>query len=288
MKVFTAIHQDCRLLPHFLRHYTALGVTSFNFCVHPSLEKDVRAYLGSHPAIVRPTTDVASALLGDASAVSAMRAQFQGVEEWVLIVDLDEFLASSCELEKIISAADRAGTNVVRAIMHDRFTITGLEYPIREEEDLGQCFPIKSRFIRDVMGGCDMKGVLVKGLLQPVHQATHHRFEGEVVYSQALDLSHYKWITGALDRLRNTHQLVLEAGIGWASEFERVMEHYALHGCFAWWLFSAAPVDDYVAEPPDHCSVCEAVIDHQENLYSRNTYGQPLCRRHQQPQGTVR
>ena len=61
------------------------------------------------------------------------------------------------------------------------------------------------------MHGCDHKGILVKGQLRAA--GAHHVFEREKLSSGILEIAHYKWITGAIDRLKSAIQLVKEAGI---------------------------------------------------------------------------
>ena len=82
---------------------------------------------------------------------------------------------------------------------------------LEQETDLPKRFPVRARFIEKVMHGCDHKGILVKGQLRAA--GAHHVFEGEKLSSGILEIAHYKWITGAIDRLKSAIQLVKEAGI---------------------------------------------------------------------------
>lgn len=281
VKLFTSIYQDCRLLPHFLRHYQSLGVNHYVICVHPQIADEVCSLTQSHEVVLHVTDFVAESVLADVSAMTMLRRKSQANQEWAIIVDLDEFLNPSTNIDSVINNAEHEGATVVRGIMHDRFSLSGKEHSLQEGDDLSCCFPIKSRFVRDVMLGADMKGVLVKGPLEPLDRASHHYFRGERVSRQVLDLSHFKWIHGALDRLRLAHHRAVENRVGWAHEYLRVIQHYERHGCFAWWTFSGGLASSYPVEEPQRCTICQAVIDDKEHTFSSVKYGRSLCRRHQ-------
>src|SRR5262249_21711332 len=127
------------------------------------------------------------------------------------------------------------------------------------------------------MYGCDHKGGLVKGRLLPAAQ--HHRFEGERVFPDVLEISHYKWTTGAVERLRNSHRLVEAAGIAWSIEYRRALDHYETHGRFAWEAFGGKPATEFTPEPPPgHCVTCGAALSEAEVRFSTERYGRMLCR----------
>jgi hypothetical protein len=98
----------------------------------------------------------------------------------------------------------------------------------------------EARFIEKVMHGCDHKGILVKGRLRAA--GAHHVFEGEKLSSEVLEIAHYKWIAGAIDRLKSAIQLVKEAGIPWHVEYKRALDHYERYGRFAWETFGGEMV----------------------------------------------
>lgn len=87
------------------------------------------------------------------------------------------------------------------------------------------------------MDGCDVKGVLVKGQLKS--QAAHHWFSDERLYSQSLEISHYKWNDRAIERTKLARDMCLAANSPWDfnGEFQRVLDHYEQHGRFAWETF---------------------------------------------------
>jgi hypothetical protein len=280
MKLFVTVYDDPRLLGHFLRHYEAIGVTSFYIAIPGQLRDEVEKRTGGHPVKIINGLNVADSVSGTA-AVSDMRALHQENDEWVVICDLDEFL--ECEsLEDAAEAAERGGANVVRGIMHDRFALDGQPRGFKSDEDLNEVYPIKCRFIREVMHGCDHKGILVKGLLNPTPGAAHHRFTGERGFCGVLDISHYKWTDSSLERVRSAYEIVSDAGVSWAVEYKRVLDHYDQYGKFAWETFGGRPWYEFEPElPAANCVKCGAAISEAELTYSRQNFGRTLCRRDQ-------
>ena len=162
--------------------------------------------------------------------------------------------------------------------MHDRFSADGGLPKLEPNADLAAIFPVKSRFIRNVMRGCDHKGVLVKGHLQSPPTAGHHRFNGERLARQLLEISHYKWISGAIERLRASYRIVAERGIAWAAEYKRALDHYDTRGRFAWEEFGGGFADAFEIEAPLRCMVCGAPVSEAEHDYATEHFGLPLCR----------
>jgi hypothetical protein len=232
MKLFTAIHDDPRLLGPFLRHYTQYEITEFFIGVPHSLAFMVRGFMSEYQITLHEGLDVAESVVGGTAAVSEMRRIHQRDDEWVVIVDLDEFAEFVPNIHHLVSHAELEGANIVRGIMYDRFSIDGKLREVNKDSDLKKLFPVKARFVASVMRGCDHKGVLVKGRLKPA--GAHHIFEGERLFSKTIEIAHYKSLTGAIDRLKSAIGLVKGAGLPWYDEYERALDHYQRHGRFAW------------------------------------------------------
>ena len=77
-------------------------------------------------------------------------------------------------------------------------------------------------------------------------------------------------------------KIVSDAGIGWAVEYKRVLDHYDRYGRFAWETFGGGPWREFEPEPPaGNCAECGAAISEAELGYSRQNFGRALCRRDQ-------
>lgn len=278
MKLFVVIYNDARLFSHFLAHYASARVTDFFIAVAPEFRSEVERYADGFNIRIFDGLDVPDSLLAGTAAISEMRRIVQRPDEWVVIVDLDEFIEFPSDIGTIIETAEREGANVVRGIMHDRFAKDGHLPEIGPDSDLSELCPITSRFIRDVAAGCDHKAALVKGHLKPAANAAHHLFQDERVCSILLEISHYKWIEGAVERLRASYQRVLDAQLPWAIEYKRALDHYDSHGCFAWREFGGQLKRYFVPEPAVTCTDCSAPISWQEHRYSVEHFRRPLCR----------
>jgi hypothetical protein len=234
-KLFVCIYDDARLLPHFLKHYQKFGITEF----HVAAPKDLADFVGSasrgYNVRQYDDLDIADSFMGGASAVTRMRNLFQSPDEWVVIVDLDEFVEFPEPVSQIIPKLEAEGANVARGIMFDRFSVDGQPTAFDDESDLPSLFPIKARFITEVMLGCDIKGVIVKGHLESA--LANHAFHAEKPFSTVFEIAHYKWNDRSLARVRSAYQLLSAAGRPWAVEYKRVLDHYDAHGRFAWELF---------------------------------------------------
>ena len=235
MKLFVCIFSDARLLPHFLSHYTSFGVSEFHIAAPSRLADEVRCTSANHFVTLYTGFDVDDSVTGGTSAVSAMRDAAQVGDEWVVIVDLDEFVEFQGPIASLLPRVEAEQANVVRGVMLDRFALDGQPTPLRDDMPIDRQYPVRSRFIPLVMNGADYKGVLVKGPLRPA--VAHHFFESERIYSQQLEISHYKWTGSALERVRRAYQMAGAQGIPWAEQYKSILEHYEHHGRFAWETF---------------------------------------------------
>ena len=278
MKLFVTIYNDARLLGHFLRHYRQIGITQFYIATAPEFFSLIDMFRDRYNITAYDNLVVDDSILAHNSAISKMRRLHQDIDEWVVIVDLDEFIEYGQNLYLMAEKADCAGANVVRGLKPDRFSADGSLPDVWPDSDLETLCPIKSRFIKEVMHGCDYKGVLVKGDISPVPGQGHHRFIDEKIFPELMEISHFKWIAGAVDRLRKTHQRILEANIHWAMEHRVVLDHYDAHGFFAWREFGGKQAADFKMPAPIACVDCGAAISEAERDYSCAHYGKQLCR----------
>ena len=237
LKLFVCVVDDDRLLPHFLRHYVRSGVTEFHVAAPQHLANSIDGASRNYKVIQYHDFDAAASFTGGAEAVTKMRELAQGPEEWVVIVDLDEFVEFSEPVNDLARKVEAEGGNIARGIMYDRFAIDGQLKAFDDDSELSALFPVRARFRSVVMGGNEIKGVLVKGRLRSL--AAHHKFHDEKPYSEMLEISHYKWNDRALDRTRLARDMCAAANSPWDfdGEFKRVLDHYERHGRFAWETF---------------------------------------------------
>jgi hypothetical protein len=242
LKLFVCVFDDPRLLPHLLRHYERFGVTEFHIAAPLELANVIAKASRNYRIVQYNDLNAAGSFTGGTEAVTKMREIAQGPEEWAVIVDLDEFVEFPESLIKLVRRVEAENGNIVRGVMYDRFALDGQLKTFDDDSDLSALFPVRARFRRMVMGGNEMKGVLVKGQLKS-HRA-HHEFHDEKSYSKVLEISHYKWNDRAIDRTKLARDMCSAAGSPWDfdGEFKRVLDHYEQHGRFAWETFGGEVV----------------------------------------------
>ena len=250
VKLFTSIFDDSDLLPHFLRHYKRAGVTDF-YVVVPSERVDVMTPLLSdyHMTIVPADFFGDARPVESAEHVGKLRGRFQSTDEWALIVDVDEFIHFPQSILDITAAAEAEGANVVSGVIHDRFSSSGHPLEVEPTSDLAELFPVRSRFVRDVLQACDRKAIIVKGLLEGMHTADQETLAGENVASTELVIDRYKWIRGSIEQQRA--RALEQTGIDRRIDYDRALQHYDAHGRFAWEKFGGElclPEWEFVAE----------------------------------------
>src|SRR5256885_210437 len=109
MKLFVTIYNDARLLGHFLRHYTRAGISKFFIAVPPQLKPAATPFFNRYDIKLCEGLDVMDSLLTGTKAITEMRKRYQESDEWVVIVDLDEFVEFGAEIPLITGAADNMG-----------------------------------------------------------------------------------------------------------------------------------------------------------------------------------
>jgi len=239
MKLFTAIYDDARLLGPFLRHYDRYGISEFFIAASPSFVSTVKNFMSDYSITLVEEHDAATRFL-NSDPIEEMREINHRDDEWAVIVDLDEFVEVMPNINHCLSIAESERANVIVAIMYDRFSVDGSLVDLGQESDLPSLFPIKANFIHHVQRGCDYKGVLVKGPLK-AGGGFHHWFEGQKPSSEILEISHYRWLTGAIDRYKARYAALNAVGTYWAIEYKQIIDHYEQHGRFAWEEFGGAP-----------------------------------------------
>ena len=146
MRLFVCAVDDVRLLPHFLRHYERSGVTEFHVATPRHLANSIESVSHNYLVIQYHDFDAVASFTGGAEAVTKMRETAQGAGEWVVIVDLDEFVEFPEPVTKLAEKAEAESANIVRGVMYDRFAIDGQLKDFADDFGLVRAFPRESPF----------------------------------------------------------------------------------------------------------------------------------------------
>jgi hypothetical protein len=239
VKLFAAVTSHASLLPHFLRHYQTSGVTRFFVSVEPQLEQDVARMASGFPVELVRGLDPAESIEGGTAAVTRMRLEHAGPDEWVVLTDLDEFQVHPHGLAATVAAAEAEGANAVRGYMVDRVASDGELKPIGAEDDLWRLFPERCYVTALLQGGLSYKCALVKGHLESGRTAdglslAHHHMMGEQLSSTTVEIHHFKWNAEALERMEIAIARTQAAGQPFWVEYQRVLDHLRQHGRLCW------------------------------------------------------
>jgi hypothetical protein len=223
--------------PHFLNYYSAVGIDHFFFAVDEAIASSVESVTRHWPCTAWRTADAAESLYG-VKAVSDMRRRHCEPDEWVVIADLDEFHLYPAPLPTLISSAETEGSNNIHGTMVDMLAEDGGLPPLPPPDgDLWALFPRRCALTRRLRGGADTKCDVVRETTP-----SHHCLIGEKPRdsSTSYEIAHFKWHEGAIERMEHALAVTRDVGEHWWVEYERLLEHWRLHGRFRWEDF---PVD---------------------------------------------
>jgi hypothetical protein len=227
------------LLPHFLAHYTRLGVNPILVSVR-SRQRD-----GLYEAALRHAAPFparvywfAADYFADSNKAEAQQAILQqnGLEpdDYVMHLDLDEFHEYPAPLAEIVRLMNARDDWALRGWMLDRVAADGTLAPIAAAPSLGEQFPVGCDLTRVVLRGWTQKIVLCRGRVQlqgGVNHDTCNAWYDAVPVGQPDQyiVHHFKWTRGREQLLRDR---VAEAAVaqGYADECRRFLDYYQAYG----------------------------------------------------------
>ncbi|KAF0675882.1 hypothetical protein [Profundibacterium mesophilum] len=160
------VEHDLPLLPHFLRHYRALGIAPDRFVIllnaadaeHPGLAR-ARAVIRDE-GITRAAIDwIAPYTSGSMWARrGAAQAEFCAPDAWVLNADVDEFHRWPEPLADCLARADALGVDCIQGVMIDRLAPGGVLAPVAPAPGIGTQFPIRAEVAQAIGGESQVHG----------------------------------------------------------------------------------------------------------------------------------
>ena len=233
MILIAPIYLDAAILPHFLRHYSELGVTAFHFAINtrlnPTIADQVQALASSYPVhvdAVYEVDDVTSVVAEHLNAIRLRRAQ---PDEWIAVTDLDEFFTLDRPLADILAHCDAQGHDHIVGRFVDRVAIDGRFPALAPAPSLFEQYPLGRRLTRNLLGGNDVKVVLHKARCEIIRG--HHRIGGgRAAAPFVVDVHHFKWKAGVIERHRERLRVQEQLGLPWAHESRSFLAYVDRHG----------------------------------------------------------
>jgi hypothetical protein len=230
----TVVGKYAALLPDMLRHYQALGVTSFHVHIHAS-DQDDPIIEQVYQAALRFGIEVASLTIAPWSeCINPMLYRIsrqKWPDDWFIMADQDEFQHYSDPVSEVARYCEGHNYDYVEGCVVDRVAKSGMLEPVLPDIALPGQFPIGVLLSGALLGSVINKVVLCKGRVK-VGPGQHfaHSGAGCPISEFYVPVFHYKWVADLLTRL---HARIVEQqylGEGLWQENARFLNHYLQHG----------------------------------------------------------
>lgn len=249
-KIFalTTIYEGIELLPHFLRHYTRLGVDEILVAV--GIRQNTDFVLSDPvsgniaPAAIRICHDFPTRVYPftydqyDTSQNVPLRRAMKaeaGVQpdDWCLHADLDEFYTFPVHLREIIVEMEKRNGWALAAWLVDRTTRDGAMPPILAAPSIGEQFPWGCHLTDRLLNANVRRIALCRGLVRVngSHDDTENAFYEDVPIGRKEDYvcHHFKWSQSLERRIRVR---LAESGITnvYRRECNDLIQYWEAHG----------------------------------------------------------
>jgi hypothetical protein len=213
MQLFTSIYADCHLLPHFLDHYSSLGVSRVvalvNVAAQPDLLERVRQHAASHDLVVGAVIEEDFDAPRTYAALERLKERHCVPTEWVFVADLDEFVELPEPLDALIRRCENSGADYVRGLLVDRISADG-SFPALDGRPIGVQFPLAADLTTNLLCACPTKVPLMRATC-PI-QTGLHATRGVPLPAPVLRVHHYKWTDRVIERAHDRLLMNLKRG----------------------------------------------------------------------------
>jgi hypothetical protein len=235
LKLICTITNNADLVPAFLEHYTAQGVTHFYFFRYASADIIVVPEKFKEQVTIVNSCCVEGVVEYDYNVLNPPRLLqkiFVRADEWHITADLDEFsvMPDGQRLVDVIEECERKGLNYISGYFVDRFAVEN-KLPDKLEGNIWKQFPKSGDFTQSVVKGCTEKCVATKGNIYL--NAGHHNADkthAHLVkpYPIKAKVNHFKWWGNILVRLHKRYyeRKTLIPNYEWAEECIRVCKYF--------------------------------------------------------------
>lgn len=148
------VENDLNLLPHFIQHYTDMGVSPEY--IHIILQSSEKSRPEMEEAIqLLKNYNIEPAELWIAPYTSdsmwnkrrEIQQRFAKDDDWVISADADEFHEFPCSLQTLLHYCDRKGISCIQGVFIDRLARDGKLKAIEKEPSIWEQYPIQADVI---------------------------------------------------------------------------------------------------------------------------------------------
>jgi hypothetical protein len=201
----TVVYENTALIPHFLRHYAALGVDCILIAAHDRVYQEVAAMAREVLAIVdRVECNHFNCEQKLSFERELLARHGAGPDDYIIYCDVDELQEYPAPLAEIVRQMSAKGIAAVRGHYVDRLAPDGRLAAIQPEPDLFSQFPVACHITRDMLHAFDQKIMLCLGwvLLDSGHHEVLNGSCGPAPVPGDYLVNHFKWTAGVIERLR--------------------------------------------------------------------------------------
>jgi tetratricopeptide (TPR) repeat protein len=194
------------LLPHWLAHYTKLGVNEILLGIFDDLAGDARAEIEKCAGQWKFRTFVQRWKAATESETycqrqSGCRRAGARPGTWILHTDLDELQQYPLPLKKIAADAAQHNVNAVFGRLIDRVAADGSLPPIWPRPSLWEQFPIECNMTGGILKSSPAKVMMAR--FRVLVKTGHHETPLEREITPPIGkVAHFKWHSGLLERMR--------------------------------------------------------------------------------------
>lgn len=226
---------DLDILPHFIKYYQSFGVNNFLFVLHTNSEKDDNIYKAKD--ILNKFSIKEKIVWRGIFDIDQKERIRNGVfcdevndDDWVIVVDSDEFVEYVPNLEMLIRFCNKAKIHCVVGELIDRLSVDRKIVNIDDNTNLEDKFPIKENFLKDGIFNLrwpHLKVVLNKGFVK-TNRGNHCPLNvyQENVYRQILKINHYKWRGNVILKLEDRVNNYKKLGHKWWIQSESFIRYF--------------------------------------------------------------
>ena len=179
--LITTDYDGPKLIPHFIKHYSGMGVSSERFFVDllhdPALPGDglelAQKLFRDFGAAIRIMMHAYTPDLQDQAMLSGLAAMPMDVEDWVIVADMDElFTYGVADVHEAVRIMEAEGATYALGEMLDHVAPEGRLQHVVESVDIWLQFPLICPVISTVAKGLPAKVTIHKAFLRS--GAGHH------------------------------------------------------------------------------------------------------------------
>lgn len=228
MKLYFSCMVDCALLPHFLKHYTALGVDTFITIItgDEGFVNEFKSRAAGYNVIIDRIAPITSNWTElDPVYTREILDKYCKPDEWIMLADLDEFHVFEPEVDWNLDNYD-----YVASTMIDRFSADGKLNKIQDDIDLFEQFPVEREYTKET-GGCIDKVILTRAR-NTIHAGHHIVLNEARRYPTVYSTKHFKWHSALKKSLAIRMGEITEA---WRVELQKQMDYFNITNWEDYW-----------------------------------------------------